>query len=37
MSVKIAYKISEEDICCTIGVDFPPYALPIECDCEDKE
>ena len=37
MSVKIAYKISEEDICCTIGVDFPPYALPIECDCDDKE
>ena len=29
------YEISEEDICCTIGVDFPPYKLPIECDCEE--
>tara|TARA_B100000519_G_scaffold175376_1_gene163860 strand:+ start:1868 stop:1996 length:129 start_codon:yes stop_codon:yes gene_type:complete len=28
------YEISKEDICCTIGVDYPPYALPIECDCE---
>tara|TARA_R100000995_G_C3391699_1_gene80792 strand:- start:132 stop:242 length:111 start_codon:yes stop_codon:yes gene_type:complete len=36
MSVRIAYNISEEDICCTIGVDFPPYKLPIECDCGDK-
>jgi hypothetical protein len=37
MSVRIAYEISEEDICCTIGVDFAPYKLPIDCDCEEEE
>jgi|5B_taG_2_1085324.scaffolds.fasta_scaffold00067_23 hypothetical protein len=31
------YEISEEDICCTIGVDFAPYKLPIDCDCEEEE
>lgn len=25
--------IGDEDICCTIGVNFAPYKVPIECDC----